>query len=1086
MTPNNSNPFPEKADKQNQGPKKPTAPKKPSIQTPSSWSQTNKSATKDPKPQQKGPSSWLPKSNRPQGSPPTEVPPAEGKSKSSRIDGLKNQIANKARQGAAQALNNGLMATTGIPPAIANRLSKVGVKVSEKVVKKTIPIVLIFILLLSISVVAGIGGATSPNLGAPYNKANALKTTSQEYLNAYINAASKTGVPWTILEALTIYQTDQGRYSPYDTQMRLDKSPSTNNYVPIDRDPNRQNDIYAANFSEFATADKSFQGATDYACSNGYCGPQPEIGNNQTPGAGPLLIRPGVAAANGFNPQDLNASLNFIAQKMETIAQGITQGGTDTAYQSDPTQADNLWTQVGNSLGIYLADPTGAASCVANLDPTASISSLIATIWPCELAQSPNLYVVTGTDFSKGLNSPTYATTSGAQAINLLTSEAQAVATAVNGACTSPSEAYTQGVFPLTQALAKKYGVTNRCDSVSNIAAAAKAVASIEQVPPAQRSVGGGPFAPMLGGWLTMPEVFGSELSALENSPGPYQPFNPSPGCASGIVSWITSLSQVPNSPLLTEAPIPPTTVYGYLTSPSTPQSPLLICDNVSLTTHDSNWDQLVASEILSYDPTATPPLPSSTVTSLPGSPVPYSISTKTTATTSPTTTTSQSPTTTTSQSPTTTTVPLTSSQKTILSNLEIYFSNLVKTDTPVVTAAQWPQISPIPRLSLNGVGVPLDNINNNAQVTTSSSIGTTLVQYAINLGGDYPGDTRTASLGTFLGTSYSPSALAIESIPSAMLGLYQTAAATCPGLPWTVLAGIGTVESSNGQSNAPGVHLPPNLSPSQAIATALSSSGIPYNLDPSLDAYFGQTYGTNYAGAAGPMQMGIGGASSRTFFAYQGPVAADEAPTPPAGANPPNPWDPIDAVYAATRMLCSNLHPSGPTADITAAILRYNDSQAYVNEVLGYASQYASTSTTSSAQAEEAIAFATSNLGVEYTWGGNNTSTGFDCSGLIQAAYASASPPINLPHNAELQYLSSTPVNLGSIQPGDLLFFGSSVSDIVHVGLYVGNGQMIDAPHSGATVELVNDETNIPGWFVAAANPLEPQPLPPGATPVP
>ena len=50
-------------------------------------------------------------------------------------------------------------------------------------------------------------------------------------------------------------------------------------------------------------------------------------------------------------------------------------------------------------------------------------------------------------------------------------------------------------------------------------------------------------------------------------------------------------------------------------------------------------------------------------------------------------------------------------------------------------------------------------------------------------------------------------SSAATATIPPAMLALYQDAAATCPGLPWTVLAAIGTVESDNGQSTLPGVH---------------------------------------------------------------------------------------------------------------------------------------------------------------------------------------------------------------------------------------------------------------------------------------
>ena len=51
------------------------------------------------------------------------------------------------------------------------------------------------------------------------------------------------------------------------------------------------------------------------------------------------------------------------------------------------------------------------------------------------------------------------------------------------------------------------------------------------------------------------------------------------------------------------------------------------------------------------------------------------------------------------------------------------------------------------------------------------------------------------------------PSAVASSGIPAGMLTLYREAAATCPGLPWTVLADIGTVETSNGTSNLPGVH---------------------------------------------------------------------------------------------------------------------------------------------------------------------------------------------------------------------------------------------------------------------------------------
>ena len=63
------------------------------------------------------------------------------------------------------------------------------------------------------------------------------------------------------------------------------------------------------------------------------------------------------------------------------------------------------------------------------------------------------------------------------------------------------------------------------------------------------------------------------------------------------------------------------------------------------------------------------------------------------------------------------------------------------------------------------------------------------------------------AGIASLLGGASPPSATATGTIPAAMLTLYQQAALTCPGLPWTVLAAIGTIESANGTSTLPGVH---------------------------------------------------------------------------------------------------------------------------------------------------------------------------------------------------------------------------------------------------------------------------------------
>lgn len=127
--------------------------------------------------------------------------------------------------------------------------------------------------------------------------------------------------------------------------------------------------------------------------------------------------------------------------------------------------------------------------------------------------------------------------------------------------------------------------------------------------------------------------------------------------------------------------------------------------------------------------------------------------------------------------------------------------------------------------------------------------------------------------------------------IPAPMLGLYVSAAVgTCPGgLPWSVLAAVGTVESDNGESNAAGVHS-----------------------------------GANAAGAEGPMQF-----EPATFAEY-------DRPAPPGGVRPPSPYDPVDAVWAAARLLCADGAARG---DLPDAVYAYNHSSAYVAEVLSLAS---------------------------------------------------------------------------------------------------------------------------------------------------
>jgi cell wall-associated NlpC family hydrolase len=259
-------------------------------------------------------------------------------------------------------------------------------------------------------------------------------------------------------------------------------------------------------------------------------------------------------------------------------------------------------------------------------------------------------------------------------------------------------------------------------------------------------------------------------------------------------------------------------------------------------------------------------------------------------------------------------------------------------------------------------------------------------------------------------------SSAATAAIPPAMLTLYQEAAATCPGLSWTILAAIGTVESDNGQSTMPGVHS-----------------------------------GTNAAGAEGPMQF-----EPATFAAY-------DEPAPPGGVVPPSPYDPTDAVYAAARMLCAN--GAGGGADVSGAIYAYNHSSSYVAQVLALAQSYAAAGSTGAATGTlasdsgagaMAVSWALSQIGTPYVWGGETPGVGFDCSGLVQAAYAVAGVP--LPRVAQDQYDTTPKLAPGApLAPGDLVFFGGGPDSIDHVGLFVGivggRDVMVDAPHTGADV---------------------------------
>jgi cell wall-associated NlpC family hydrolase/regulator of replication initiation timing len=90
--------------------------------------------------------------------------------------------------------------------------------------------------------------------------------------------------------------------------------------------------------------------------------------------------------------------------------------------------------------------------------------------------------------------------------------------------------------------------------------------------------------------------------------------------------------------------------------------------------------------------------------------------------------------------------------------------------------------------------------------------------------------------------------------------------------------------------------------------------------------------------------------------------------------------------------------------------------------------------------------------LGIPYVWGGASPSGGFDCSGLVMYVYAKFG--VDFLHGATLQARAGDPVPLSKMQPADLVFFGD-VTFYQHVGIFIGNGLFIEAPHTGALVKV-------------------------------
>ncbi len=117
--------------------------------------------------------------------------------------------------------------------------------------------------------------------------------------------------------------------------------------------------------------------------------------------------------------------------------------------------------------------------------------------------------------------------------------------------------------------------------------------------------------------------------------------------------------------------------------------------------------------------------------------------------------------------------------------------------------------------------------------------------------------------------------------------------------------------------------------------------------------------------------------------------------------------------------------------------------------------SESTTTTTTSSSSGSAILSYASQFVGNPYVWGGTSLTNGADCSGFVLSVFANYG--YSLPHSSASQSRRGTSISVSDIQPGDLLFYGSSSSSISHVAIYIGNGQIVHASDEKTGIKISN-----------------------------
>ncbi|MGA4844787.1 C40 family peptidase [Streptomyces sp. G5(2025)] len=311
-----------------------------------------------------------------------------------------------------------------------------------------------------------------------------------------------------------------------------------------------------------------------------------------------------------------------------------------------------------------------------------------------------------------------------------------------------------------------------------------------------------------------------------------------------------------------------------------------------------------------------------------------------------------------------------------------------------------------------------------------------------------------------------------VAGIPQRMLAAYQNAATRlpkeapkCKGMRWPILAGIAKIESNHagGRKVSASGEIRPKI-----LGVLLNGSGAGGNHTTFPDTDNGKWDGTSSGErAVGPFQF------LPSTWQANARDANDDGTKDPHNAD--------DAALGAAVYLCGNGRNLSDRSQLKGAIFQYNRSHAYVSDVLSWIDRYSQMGNGTirigqnvKGDARTVITTALKEAGTPYSWGGGNAKgpsrgtccspsgksgasiTGYDCSGLTTYVYAQVG--ISLPRTAAAQSQRGKRIpasrGIGALKPGDLVFFGyGSDSTIYHVGIYLGNGQMINAPRPGSKV---------------------------------